>query len=188
MIGVRLLIVALVACAHPAPPSRPPAPAPAHAGAAPFDGWWEVTDTGDPAGIYGGSAIRVGGGEVTVVMPSIPAFEVCKAAVSAGRLSITGCGQDTSATLDGDELEFAEGFHAHRASTRAAELEATISQVRASCDRARACFRAAARSIDVGAEDKTFGPLLRSDACTNVVTNVASDLRDAHAEVPAACK
>jgi hypothetical protein len=99
----------------------------------------------------------------------------------------TGCGQDTSATLDGDELQFAEGFHAHRASARAADLEATISQVRATCDRARACFRAAAKSIDVGPEDKTFGPLLRSDACTNILTNVASDLRDAHADVPAAC-
>lgn len=175
---MRLLTIALVACAH-----NPPAAAPA----APVDGWWEVADT-DAAGVFGGSEIRIAGGEATLVMPSIPAFEVCRAAVSAGRLSITGCGQDTSARLAGDELEFAEGFHAHRASTPAAELEATISSVRTTCDRARACFRAAATSIDVGPEDKTFGPLLRSDACTNIVANIASDLQDAHVDVPEACR
>jgi hypothetical protein len=168
------MIVTLAACAHSA------APAPA----APLDGWWEVTDTGDAAGVFGGSALRIGAGEVTLVMPSIPAFEVCKASVSAGRVSITGCGQDTSATLAGDELEFAEGFHAHRTTT---DYAATISQVRATCDRARACFHAAAKAIDVGPEDKTFGPLLRSDACTNIVTNIASDLQEAHVDVPAAC-
>ena len=181
MTRILLVLVAMLGCGHPTANVVQPVASSA------LDGWWEVADV-EAAGVFGGAAIRIAGGELDLVMPSIPAFEQCRATIEGDRVSIAGCGQDTSATLGGDELQFADGFHARRAeASRRTALEAAIDKVRRTCDRARACFHAAGALIDVGDEASLFGPLLRADACANIPANLASDLRDAHRDVPAAC-
>ena len=172
--------VALLACSHASPPPRL-AETPSA-----LSGWWELDDN-DAAGLYGGAALRVGG-ETYLVYRTIPAFQICHATLEQSRVTFVGCGQDTSATSVGDELEFADGFHARRVSPEgAAELESIIASVRATCERARGCYRAAKPLLDLPDESSTFGPLLRSDACENIVTNVSSDLHEANKAVPAAC-
>ncbi len=183
VIRIFLILVPILGCGHPRTNVTPARPAVSSA----LDGWWEVADV-EAAGVFAGAAIRIAGSDLDLVMPSIPAFEQCHATIEGDRVSIAGCGQDTSATLGGDELQFADGFHARRAeASRGTELEAMIDKVRKTCDRARACFHAARALIDLGDEASLFGPLLRADACENIPANIASDLGDAHRDVPAAC-
>jgi hypothetical protein len=187
MIREVLLLFAMLGCAGPTPATTPVAPLP-HDAAGPLAGWWEVADV-DAAGRLAGTAFRIGDhGHFQVVWPTVPAFQVCDANVADNRVTISGCGQDTSATLTDDELGFAEGFHAQRATAaRGPELEALIAKVQASCDRARGCYRAARPLLGLGDESTLFGPMSRADACDNIVINLASDLREAGKTEPATC-
>lgn len=124
-----------------------------------------------------------------VVMPTIPAFEIAHVAVTGTRVAITGIGQDASAAIAGDQMTFDGGFGAHRASPdRAAELDRIVSSVQAACDRARTCYRAAVAALGIeNREAKDFGPLLRTGACSNIITNLVDDLQEANKTVPGEC-
>ena len=172
----RLALLALLGCAHPSTPTRPPTPA------SPLIGWWEVDYT-DDAGVLKGNAIRVDADQTaSVVEPSIPAVELCTATITGSQLVLSGCEQATTAKLVDDHLELA-GVTATRApAERAAALDQLVVAIHATCDRARACYEAA----QVGGRSP-FGPFLRRDACENILANVSSDLREAGKPVPAAC-
>jgi hypothetical protein len=193
---IALALVAILGCGCGGAPYgsvAPPAPAstaaPAPAAAPPWSGWWEVDDV-EAAGVLGGAALRLGVEPAILVMPTIPAFETCRATVTGARFTVTGIGQDAAATLAGDRMDFDGGFGAHRASpARAAELDRIIPAVQAACDHARACYRAALPLLGQAShEAEDFGPLLRSDACANIVTNLAGDLQAASKAVPGACR
>jgi hypothetical protein len=181
--SVVLSVLAMFAgCGHPAPatPAEPPA--------SPWAGWWEVDEV-DDAGVLGGAAIRLGSEPCYVVMPTIPAYEVCHATITGSRLTVTGIGQDAAATLAADRISFDGGFGAHRASeSRSTELANLVPAVQETCDRARTCYRAAVVVLGIeNREAKDFGPLLRSDACNNIITNLVSDIQEAGKSVPAEC-
>jgi hypothetical protein len=182
---IALLFVAIAGCGPGPHSSTPPA---SSAPEATWSGWWEVDDV-DSAGVLGGAAIRLGRDPAYVVMPTIPAFEVCQVAIAGMHVTITGIGQDASAVVATDQLRFDGGFAARRASpARAAELDRIIPEVQAACDRARTCYRAAVVVLGIeNQESKDFGPLLRTDACNNVITNLLDDLQSASKAIPAAC-
>jgi hypothetical protein len=185
---VRNIVITAVllfsGCGHPAPT----APAPASAPASPWSGWWEVDEV-DDAGVLGGAALRLGSEPCYLVMPTIPAYEVCHATIAGSRLTVTGIGQDAAANLTTDRISFDGGFGAHRVSeARSTELENLIPAVKEKCDRARGCYRAAVVVLGIENREATdFGPLLRSDACDNIVTNLVSDIQEAGKSVPDDC-
>jgi hypothetical protein len=180
-----VLAALLAGCGHPAPA---PAVASAPAAASPWTGWWEVDDV-DDAGVLGGAALRLGSEPCYVVMPTIPAYEVCHATIAGSRLTVTGIGQDAAANLVADRISFDGGFGAHRASeSRSTELANLIPAIKAKCDQARTCYRAAIAVLGIENREATdFGPLLRTDACANIVTNLVSDIQEAGKSVPDEC-
>ena len=181
----KIALVVLFAGCGPAAPAAKPAPP---ASASPWAGWWEVDEV-DDAGVLGGAAIRLGSEPCYVVMPTIPAYEVCHATIAGSRLTVTGIGQDAAANLVADRISFDGGFGAHRAGeARSTELEAIIPAVKESCDRARTCYRVAVAVLGIENREATdFGPLLRSDACANIITNLVSDIQEAGKSVPDEC-
>jgi hypothetical protein len=177
------LIVALAACGQP-PPPRADHPAPA----APASVWWEIEDV-EAAGVFGGAALRLGAEPSYLVMPTIPAFELCHVTVVGSRVTVTGVGQDATAVVAGDRMDFDGGFAAHRASpTRSTELDGIIPAVTAKCDRARSCYRAAVVVLGIANHEASdFGPLFRSDACGNIITNLVGDIHEAGKVAPPEC-
>jgi hypothetical protein len=174
------VVVALAGCSHAAPRADRPLPA--------APGWWDI-DNSDGAGLLGGAALRLGTEPAYLVMPEIPAYEPCHASVVGSRVTVTGVGQDAAGELAGDELAFDGGFRGHRASPeRAAQLDGIVAAVKAKCDRARTCYRAAMPVLGIENREATeLGPLLRADACDNIITNLAGDIQSAGKTVPADC-
>jgi hypothetical protein len=185
---IIVAIAGLAGCGHARNDVDHPAPAAPAVAAAPASSWWEIDEVED-AGVLGGAALRLGGEPAYLVMPTIPAYEVARVTIVGSHVTVTGIGQDEAAELVGDRLDFTRGFGAHRASpARSAELDAIIPAVKAKCDRARLCYRAASAVLGIeNREAGEFGPLFRSDACDNIITNFVSDVQEAGKSVPAEC-